>query len=498
MMAAFARHSARMRRLLALAHLLGALILGLGLAGLIPLVWSLWHNDGAAPALWLMLGLCVLVGLPLWWPQTRARSRLDLPAREGCLLVVLAVLCLSAVSGLPFWWHEPSIGWEAAFFEGLAALTTTGLSRIGAPEHWPQSLLLWRHLLQWLGGMGIIVLAVAILPLLGVGGMQLFRADTPGPMKDTRLAPRIMQTARYLWLVYLLLTLACGLALLSVGMPAFDALCHALSTVSLGGFSTRSGGIDDWDSPYIEGVLIIFMLLAAFNFTTHFIAARQRSLVAYLRDPEAGAVLAVVLVSLLLMLGLVLLERPQGDGLEHLRHLAFASVSMATTAGFASIHAPDWPPLPALWLMLLGALVASSGSTGGGIRMIRTLILVKQALRELLRMSHPRAVRPLVLGGQIIAPEVVQAVLGFMLLYGVTLLGLTALLVATGLDGSAAFGLVMAGLNNGGEAFSALGLAPDVNALSSLQAWILAFAMLAGRLELLIVFVLLTPGFWRR
>jgi trk system potassium uptake protein TrkH len=487
-----------MRRVLALAHLLGTLILGLGLAGLLPLAWSFWAEDGAHTALFWMIGLCMLVGLPLWLPQVRSRSRLDLPAREGCLLVVMAALSLAGLSGLPFWIHAPTIGWEAAFFEGLAALTTTGLSRIGAPESWPESLLLWRHLLQWFGGMGIIVLAVAILPLLGVGGMQLFRADTPGPMKDTRLAPRIMQTARYLWLAYVLLTLTCWVALISVDMPAFDAWCHALSTVSLGGFSTRSAGIDDFDSPYIEGVLIVFMVLAAFNFTTHFVAARQRSLGAYLRDPEAGAVVAVVLASLALMLGLIVLERPQSDVLEHLRHLAFATVSMATTAGFASIHAPDWPPLPALWLMLLAALVASSGSTGGGIRMIRTLILIKQALRELLRMSHPRAVRPLVLGGQIIAPEVVQAVLGFMLLYGVTLLGLTALLVATGLDGSAAFGLVMAGLNNGGEAFSALGLAPEVAALSSPQAWILAFAMLAGRLELLMVFVLLTPGFWRR
>ncbi len=487
-----------MHRLLALAHFLGGLILGLGLVGLIPLGWSFWTADGAAVALTRLVGACAACGLLLWLPRHRRQTRRDLTARESCLLVVLAALSLSALAGLPFWSYRPALGFEPAFFEGLAALTTTGLSRLGAPESWPESLRLWRHLLQWLGGMGIIVLAVAILPLLGVGGMQLFRADTPGPMKDARLAPRIMQTARYLWLVYLLLTLACALALMSVGMPAFDALCHALSTLSLGGFSTRNAGVDDWDSPYIEGVLIVFMLLAAFNFTTHFLAARQRSLAAYLRDPEAGAVLVVIIGSLALMLGLIMLERPQSDWLEHLRHLAFATVSMATTAGFASIHAPDWPPLPALWLMLLGALVASSGSTGGGIRMIRTLILIKQALRELLRMSHPRAVRPLLIGGQIIAPAVVQAVLGFMLLYGVTLLGLTALLVATGLDGSAAFGLVMAGLNNGGDAYIALGLAPDVAALSSLQAWILALAMLAGRLELLIVFVLFTPGFWRR
>lgn len=487
-----------MRRLIALAHLLGGLILGLSLAMLIPLGWSLWMDDGALHALAVVAGAGLLAGLLLRLPRQLRMERLDLPARDGCLLVVLATVLLSVLAGLPFWIYRPEVGLDAALFEGLAALTTTGLSRLGAPESWPQSLLLWRHLLQWLGGMGIIVLAVAVLPLLGVGGMQLFRADTPGPMKDTRLAPRIMQSARYLWLIYLMLTLACALALASVGMPAFDAVCHALSTLSLGGFSTRSAGVDDYDSPYIEGVLIIFMLLAAFNFTTHFLAARQRSLVAYQRDPEARAVLLVVSASLLVLLGLTSLERPDADPLEHLRHLAFATVSMATSAGFASIHDPDWPPLPALWLMLLAALVASSGSTGGGIRMIRTLILIRQALRELLRMSHPRAVRPLLLGGQVISPEVVQSVLGFMLLYGVTLLGLTAALVATGLDGGAAFGLVMAGLNNGGEAFSALGLAPEVVGLNGAQTAILAFAMLAGRLELLIVFVLFSPGFWRR
>lgn len=487
-----------MRRLIALAHLLGGLILGLSLATLIPLGWSLWIDDGAAAALAIVAVTGAALGLLLRLPRRAPRHRLDLPARDGCLLVVLAAVLLSVQAGLPFWIHRPEIGLDDALFEGLAALTTTGLSRLGAPEWWPQSLQLWRHLLQWLGGMGIIVLAVAVLPLLGVGGMQLFRADTPGPMKDTRLAPRIMQTARYLWLVYLMLTLVCAIALASVGMPPFDAVCHALSTLSLGGFSTRSAGVDDWDSPYIEGVLIIFMLLAACNFTTHFLAARQRSLEAYQRDPEARAVLLLVVASLLVLLGLTALERPDADSLEHLRHLAFATVSMATSAGFASIHDPDWPPLPALWLMLLAALVASSGSTGGGIRMIRTLILIRQALRELLRMSHPRAVRPLLLGGQVISPEVVQSVLGFMLLYGVTLLGLTAALVATGLDGGAAFGLIMAGLNNGGEAFSALGLAPDVAGLSGIQTAILAFAMLAGRLELLIVFVLFTPGFWRR
>jgi trk system potassium uptake protein TrkH len=496
----------RLRRSLALARLLGTMLLALGLAYVAPIVWSALAADGALNSLLIGAALTLITGGLL--RGVAHRHRADLSARDGCLLIVLTVLALAAAAAIPFHLHahglHDAMGANPtdALFEALSALTTTGATRLAGVEALPVSLNVWRHLLQWLGGMGIIVLSVAILPWLGVGGMQLFRADTPGPMREARLAPRMAQTARYLWSVYLGLTLACFLALKMAGMGWFDALCHALSTMSLGGFSTRDANIGAWDSPAIEAVMMVFMVLAALNFTSHFLALRHRGLAAWRRDTEAVWVLAAIVLSVALLTGVVSwADISAGTGADMpytVRTVAFATVSNATTGGFYAISPVAWPPFAGLWLLLLCAVVASSGSTGGGIKMIRTLILLKQTLRELLRMSHPRAVRPLMLGAHVIAPPLVLAVLGFMLLYGVTLLGLTLLLVLTGLDASAAISAVMACLNNNGGGLVPTGMLPDFRTLTDFQAWILGFAMLAGRLELLIVFVLATPSFWRR
>lgn len=487
---------------MAQARLLGGMLLALSLAYLVPIAWSALSHDGGLESLTLGAVLTLLAGGLL--RAVAHRFRAELSARDGCLLVVMTVLALTAAAAVPFHLHAHGLARALqanptdALFEALSALTTTGATRLQGLDTLPASLNLWRHLLQWLGGMGIIVLSAAILPWLGVGGMQLFRADTPGPMREARLAPRLAQTARYLWAVYAGLTLACFLVLKIAGMSWFDALCHALSTLSLGGFSTRDANLAAWDSPAIEAVMMVFMVLAALNFTTHFLAVRHRGLLAWRRDSEAVWVIAAIVLSTALLLAVVWAADPDGEGGQRLRTVAFATVSNATTGGFHSVHAFGWPPFAGLWLLLLCALVASSGSTGGGIKMIRTLILLKQTLRELLRMSHPRAVRPLMLGTHQIAPALVLAVLGFMLLYGATLLGLTLLLVLTGLEASAAISAVMACLNNNGMGLWPTGMLPDYRGLSPLQAWILGFAMLAGRLELLIVFVLATPGFWRR
>ena len=492
--------SVRLRRALAVAHLLGAMLLVLGLAYGVPVAWSIVERDGALRAL-LTGAMATLAAGALLWTVTR-RHRAELSARDGCLLVVLTALALTVAAAIPFhvFLHadDPVASPTDALFEALSALTTTGATRLTGLDALPPSLNLWRHLLQWLGGMGIIVLSVAILPWLGVGGMQLFRSDTPGPMREAQLAPRMAQTARYLWSVYLGLTLACLLALKMAGMGWFDALCHALSTLSLGGFSTRDANIAAWDAPAIEAVMMVFMVLAALNFTTHFLLVRHRSAGPLRRDTEAPWVLAAILCSVLLLYVVLWLADPPREALHTLRTVAFATVSNATTGGFHAADTLDWPPFAGLWLALMCALVASSGSTGGGIKMVRSLILFRQTLRELLRMSHPRAVRPLMLGQHVIAAPLVLAVLGFMLLYGATLLGLTLVLVATGLDTSVALGAVMACLNNNGAGLTPLGLLPDYRLLTDLQAWILGFAMLAGRLELLIVFVLATPSFWRR
>jgi len=486
-------------RSLAIAHILGSILLVLSAAYLLPIAWSLIAEDGTFDG-FLIAGVATLVVALLLWLPGRGR-RADIPARDGCLLVVLTSLALAALACLPFALELPGLPLARAFFEAVSALTTTGATRLDNLDALPQSLNLWRHLLQWLGGLGIIVLAVAILPLLGVGGMQLFRADTPGPMKESRLAPRIMQTARYLWTVYAALTLLCILALKLAGMGWFDAVCHGFSTVSLGGFSTRDANIAAFDSPAIEAVMMVFMLLSVLNFTTHFLAFRHRSFGPYRRDTEARWVVAAIGLSTVLLVGVLALDPGQGlggDPQRTLREVAFTTVANATTAGFHVVEHSTWPPLAGLWLLMLCAVVASSGSTGGGIKMVRSLILFRQSVRELLRMSHPRAVRPLMLGEHPIAQTVVLAVMGFMLLYGVTTVGLALVLVATGLEPLMALGGALSALNNNGAGLMPFGLSPDYLQLSDVQSAILAFAMLAGRLELMIVFVLATPTFWRR
>ena len=496
MNAAVRPRSRAVQRMGALGHGLGVILLLLGSAYLLPIAWSAAVRDDALSSLLMCAAGTSGVGLLLWGATRGLRA--DLPARDGSLLIVLAGVVLALAASLPFLLLLPELSFADAIFETVSALTTTGSTRLTDLHTLPPGLNLWRHVLQWLGGLGIIVLAVAILPVLGVGGMQLFRGDTPGPMKGSRLAPRAAQTGRYLWSVYTAMTLACMLSLRMVGMGWFDSVCHAMSTVSLGGFSTRDEGIAAFDSPAVEGVMIVFMLLGSVNFATHFLAFRERNLAPYGRDTEAGWVVRTVVFSVLLLGAVIALDQRPPAPLHTFRELAFTVVSVATTAGFRSVESLEWPAFCGLWLMMIGAVVASSGSTGGGIKMVRTLVLVKQTFSELLRMSHPRAVRPLMIGEHVVAPTVIMAVLGFMLLYGVTLLGLTLALVASGMETGAAVQAVVASLNNIGPGLAPLGLSPDPAGLTEVQAWILAFAMMAGRLELLIVFVLATPAFWRR
>jgi trk system potassium uptake protein len=485
-----------LQRVLAIAHVLGGMLMVMAATYVLPIAWSFAVDDGMVGSFVdAALGTTV-AGLALWAPTLRFKR--ELQARDGCLLVVLTWLSMAGAGSVPFLLELPGIGFTDAFFESISALTTTGATVITGLDALPQSLNLWRHALQWFGGMGIIVLAVAILPLLGVGGMQLFKAEMPGPMKENKLTPRITQTAKYLWLIYVALTLACMFALRLAGMSWFDAVCHAFSALALGGFSTRDDSIAGFDSPAIEAVLMVFMMLAVLNFTTHFLAVRTRSLTPYVRDPEARWIWITIFCSALGLGAYLFFTSTYDDPLTALRFAAFKTVSMATATGYTGADYETWPGFAAMVLLLLGTLCSSSGSTGGGIKMVRTLILFKQAGRELLRMSHPRAVKPLLLNRQIVGNHVVLAVLGFMLLYGATLVGVTLLLMATGLDFTSAFAGTLACLNNVGPALGALGPSDNYQVLSDFQTWVLAFAMLAGRLELLTFFALLTPAFWRR
>ncbi len=428
---------------------------------------------------------------------TMHRKR-ELQPRDGFLLVFLVWTILPAFATLPLMLHIPDLSFTDAYFETVSGITTTGSTVLSNLDQLPPSINFWRCELVWLGGMGLIVLAVAILPLLGVGGMQLYKAETPGPMKDAKLTPRITETAKGLWLVYAGITLACILALRAAGMSWFDAICHSFSTMGLGGFSTHDASFGYFDSPLIEGVTCVFMLIAGINFASHFQACRERSARPYLADPEAGMFLLVTLASVVMIACYLWAHGVYPGFMTALRHASFNAISIATTTGFSSTDYNLWPIFAPLWMLLLCCFASSSGSTGGGIKMIRALLLVRQGLRELVKLVHPRAQVVIKLGGAVVPNEIVYAVLAFMSIYGACVITMTFLLVGTGLDLISAFSAVIASINNTGPGLNQVGPATTYAALSDFQTWVCTIAMLLGRLELFTLLIIFTPTFWRR
>lgn len=379
-----------------------------------------------------------------------------------------------------------------------SALTTTGATIFTGLDTMPPSINLWRHLVQWFGGMGIIVLAVAILPLLGVGGLQLFKAETPGPMKDSKLTPRIEQTAKILWLVYAAITAVCVLALRIAGMSWFDAMCHAFSTMALGGFSTHDASIGHFGSVPIEAVLTIFQVLAALNFATHYLAWSSRSLRAYAHDAEARHVVRLLAVSCL-GVGVYLYATGTYSTLgESIRHATFNIVTIATDCGYATQDFAAWPAFVPMWMLFLSCLTASSGSTGGGIKMIRTLVIGRQAANQLKQLVHPRAVLPLRIGGRPMPNTLPAAVLGFTFLYFISIVTLTFALLLSDLDFITAFSAIIACINNMGPGLGTVGPSTNYASLTDFQTWICTLAMILGRLEVFPVVVLITGAFWRK
>jgi len=346
--------------------------------------------------------------------------------------------------------------------------------------------------------MGIIVLAVAILPLLGVGGSQIMRAEMPGPMKDSRLAPRITETAKGLWLVYATLTLGCALAFKAVGMGWFDAIVHAFSTLSLGGFSSHDASFAYFNSPAIEAAAILFMVIGGVNFGTHFLAFRKLSLEPYRRDPETGPYLLLLAASVLGIAWFLLAHHVYPSFWTALRHSAFNVVSIATTTGFSSTDFSRWPMFAPVWMLFLCCFATCSGSTGGGIKMIRAELMVRQALREIMSIIHPRAYLPVKIAGQRIENNIIFAVLAFMLIWGGSVITMTMLLVASGLDVVSAFSAVIVCICNTGPGLNQVGPAMTYAALNDFQTWVCTVAMLIGRLELFTLFIVMTPAFWRK
>jgi trk system potassium uptake protein TrkH len=463
---------------------------------LMPIATSLIYQDGTAFEFLAAMGFCLAAGAGLWWPTRRFKR--ELQPRDGFLLVTLAWVLMAAIATAPLIMLIPNLSFTDAFFETMSGLTTTGSTVLTGLERLPPAINIWRHELNWLGGMGIIVLAVAILPLLGVGGMQLYKAETPGPMKDAKLTPRIASTAKALWLVYFGITAACILCLKMVGMNWLDAVCHAFAALSLGGFSTYDASVGQFNSPAIEAVLIVFMMLAGFNFATHFVALRGRSLRAYWSDSEAKAFVALIVSSTLVCTTYLWAMGTYEEWWTALRYVAFNLVSIATDCGFSSVDYDKWPIFVPLWMLFLSCISVCSGSTGGGIKMIRTLILSQQGLRELQKLIHPAVVNPIRIGGMPIPQSIAGAVLGFIFLYALTVGELTFFLVASGMDFISAFTAIIACINNAGLGLNAVGPAQNFQGLTDFQTWVCSLAMLAGRLEIFSLFVLFTPYFWRR
>lgn len=486
-----------MKSVSAVFHALGLLLVVFSFTFLLPLIASLIYHD------WTLLRNFIIgmlltagIGLLLWF-LTR-HSRREVSSRQGYLLVTAAWLSMPAFATIPLLLSIPGLSFTDAYFESMSGLTTTGSTVLVGLDNLPPELNVWRHELNWLGGLGVIVLAVAILPLLGVGGRQLFNAESPGAIKDEAVTPRITETARSLWVAYLALTVVCIAVLKLAGMNWLDAVCHAFSAMGLGGFSTHDASIGYYDSPLIEFVLIVFMLIAVLNFTTHFMAWRRRSFAVYRNDPEAFSALVLIIGSCFLV-AFYLWEQGVYPGLLlALRHASFNLVSIATSSGYASVDYALWPLAAPLWMMFLTATVACAGSTGGGIKMIRTLILVKQAGREFKRMLHPAVVNPMRIGKLIVPNGIIFSVLGFIFLYFMTLGSLTFVLLISGMDFLSALTAVLASVNNCGPGLGSVGPASNYQGLNNFQTWVCTLAMLIGRLELFTVLVLFSPHFWRR
>ncbi len=462
----------------------------------LPIATSLIYSDGLlVDFVYAALG-CLAVGAGLAF-ATRKHRR-ELRSRDGFLLVTLGWILMSAIATVPLLVALPGLSFTDAFFETMSGLSTTGATVLTGLDSMAPSLNLWRHALVWYGGMGIIVLVVAILPMLGVGGMQLYKAEAPGPVKDEKLTPRITQTARALWIVYFLITVACILSLKLVGMSWFDAICHAFAALGLGGFSTYDASVGHFDSPAIEFVLIVFMLIAAMNFARHFIAWQQKSLRTYATDIEARAMLMIIGISTLGITLFIWLQGVYPSFWTSLRHTAFNLVSLATDCGFVSQDYAAWPMFAPIFILMLSCYCANTGSTGGGIKMFRTLVLFRQAQRELFLLVHPAAVTPVKIGRQVVANKIVFAVLAFVVLYFGTVVTLTFLLLASGLDFISAFSAVIACINNAGPGLGVVGPASNFQGLTDFQTWVCSLAMLLGRLEIFSMLVLFTPTYWRK
>lgn len=461
-----------------------------------PALVAVFYKDGGGTAFVQAFFVSLFLGLLLWYPNRKHKS--DLRTREGFLIVVLFWTVLGSIGALPFIFSKvPDLSWTDSFFESFSALTTTGATVIVGLDDLPKAVLFYRHLLQWMGGMGIIVLAVAILPLLGIGGMQLFKAEIPGPVKDSKMTPRIAETAKALWYIYLMLTIACATAFYFAGMNAFDAICHAFSTIAIGGFSTKDASIGYYDSSAINIICAVFLLIAAVNFSVHFAAFTRRGInfKIYFKDAEFKVLIGVQVVLTAICFTTLYYSGVYDSPEETLDYAFFQVVSISTTAGFGTESFHSWPLFLPVLLIFSSFIGGCAGSTGGGMKVIRLILLVLQGSRELKRLVHPKAMYSIRIGGAALPDRIIDAVWGFFSAYALVFVICMVILMAMDMDAITAFSATAASLNNLGP-----GLGDVANNYASITdgaKWVLVIAMLFGRLEVFTLLVLFTPTFWK-
>ncbi len=459
-----------------------------------PALVSMIYRDGGGVPFLLGFLWCLITGFLAWYPNRYQKT--DLRAREGFLIVVLFWLVLASFSAIPFiLLEQPSLSITDAFFESFSGLTTTGATILNHIEGLPHAVLWYRQQLQWLGGMGIIVLAVAVLPMLGIGGMQLYRAETPGPVKDSKMTPRIADTAKHLWYIYLSLTIACAVAYWLAGMSGFDAICHSFSTIAIGGFSTHDASMGYFNSPTINFVCVFFLVIAGVNFALHYAVVQSKSLKNYFYDPEFKVFIAIQLVLTLICFTVLIASGTYQDADQAFDQALFQSVSISTTAGFTTTSFADWPTLLPILLIFSSFIGGCAGSTGGGMKVVRVLLLYLQGLRELNKLVHPKAVFSIKMGKKVLPDRVVEAVWGFFSAYAAVFVICMLLLLATGMDDITAFTAVAASINNLGPGLGEV--AANYSTIGDSSKWVLIMAMLFGRLEIFTLLVLFTPAFWR-
>ncbi|MGH1409993.1 MAG: TrkH family potassium uptake protein [Aeromonas sp.] len=482
--------------ILSIIRIVGLLVALFSSTMLLPALVAFGYRDGGGAEFINSFFIALLLGVVLWFPNRYHKK--EMRSKEGFLIVVLFWTVLGSVGAVPFIMSDvPDMSVSEAFFESFSGLTTTGATVLTGLDNLPKAFLFYRQLLQWLGGMGIIVLAVAILPLLGIGGMQLYRAEIPGPVKDTKVTPRIAETAKALWFIYLLLTALCALAYWLAGMTLFDAVCHSFSTLSVGGFSTHDASIGFFNSPVINLITVVFLLLASVNFALHFTVFSHRPvrLGRYLYDSELKVFLAIQATLVMICFVALLTHGHYATWQEALNHGLFQAVSLGTTTGYSTTTYADWPSFLPMLLMFSAFIGCCAGSTGGGIKVMRFMILFMQGMRELKRLVHPRAIYTLKLGNRAVPERIVEAVWGYFATYIILFFIFMLLLLMTGLNEVTAFTAVAAAFTNVGPGLGEV--SANFGNISPAAQWVLVLAMLFGRLEIFTLLVLFTPAFWR-